>query len=281
MSYIYKITNTKNNKIYIGQTNRTVPIRWKQHKFRYKDGTSPLYEDMKKYGIESFIVETLQECDPEDRFDLETSYILHYNCMVPNGYNAVLNQNNGSEEMYLMCKSLWEEGKTVKQIGEELKLDPKRVGCYLKRVGITQEEIYERRGKKRGIDSSKAVIQYSPEGEFIQRYTSASEAGRSLGKRHSSIAKCCCGDLLTAYGYIWQYEDDDDIEELVLFIKNKKGKVGKRSKPIMCYDLNHNFIAEYESASAAGRSFGVAHSGIAYAARNGGIAYGYYWKYKE
>lgn len=41
------------------------------------------------------------------------------------------------------------------------------MGCYLKRVGITQEEIYERRGKKRGIDSSKAVIQYSPEGEFI------------------------------------------------------------------------------------------------------------------
>lgn len=30
----------------------------------------------------------------------------------------------------------------------------------------------------------------------------------------------------------------------------------------------------------AGRDFNVAHSGISYAARNGTMAYGYYWRYK-
>ena len=29
--YIYKITNRVNNKVYIGQTRRTIEIRWKQH----------------------------------------------------------------------------------------------------------------------------------------------------------------------------------------------------------------------------------------------------------
>ena len=31
MGYIYKITNTINNKVYIGQTTQTVETRWKQH----------------------------------------------------------------------------------------------------------------------------------------------------------------------------------------------------------------------------------------------------------
>ena len=31
MSFIYKITNLINNKIYIGLTTRTVENRWKEH----------------------------------------------------------------------------------------------------------------------------------------------------------------------------------------------------------------------------------------------------------
>lgn len=31
MGYIYKITNQINNKVYIGQTSRTIEKRWKDH----------------------------------------------------------------------------------------------------------------------------------------------------------------------------------------------------------------------------------------------------------
>ena len=31
MSYIYKITNIKNNKIYIGKTNNTIEKRFQEH----------------------------------------------------------------------------------------------------------------------------------------------------------------------------------------------------------------------------------------------------------
>ena len=53
MSYIYKITNLITNKSYIGETNRTVSIRWAQHKIRAKDvnNTEYLYNSIRKYGI--------------------------------------------------------------------------------------------------------------------------------------------------------------------------------------------------------------------------------------
>lgn len=31
MGFIYKITNNENGKVYIGQTVRTIPVRWREH----------------------------------------------------------------------------------------------------------------------------------------------------------------------------------------------------------------------------------------------------------
>lgn len=52
MAFIYKITNLITNKVYIGETNRTISIRWSQHKMRAKDEsyTEYLYLSMRKYG---------------------------------------------------------------------------------------------------------------------------------------------------------------------------------------------------------------------------------------
>lgn len=32
MSYIYKITNVLNGKVYIGKTSSTIEARWKEHR---------------------------------------------------------------------------------------------------------------------------------------------------------------------------------------------------------------------------------------------------------
>lgn len=55
--YIYLITNNINNRIYIGQTTTTVYTRWKDHKCASKNNikyTTPLYTDIRKFGINHF-----------------------------------------------------------------------------------------------------------------------------------------------------------------------------------------------------------------------------------
>lgn len=62
--YIYKITNTINNKIYIGQTN-DIKRRFREHKnLMYgKVGNKHLYSAIKKYGLDSFIFEIIEETE--------------------------------------------------------------------------------------------------------------------------------------------------------------------------------------------------------------------------
>ena len=52
MAFIYKITNSINNKSYIGKTNRTIQQRFQEHcRASQKEAVNnrPLYKAMKKY----------------------------------------------------------------------------------------------------------------------------------------------------------------------------------------------------------------------------------------
>ena len=67
MGYIYKITNSVNKKIYIGKTVRTVSVRFREHLDRADENyQSYLYNAIRKYGQENFIVETIEEVNDED-----------------------------------------------------------------------------------------------------------------------------------------------------------------------------------------------------------------------
>lgn len=281
MSIIYKITNKVNGKIYVGETNRTLKARWEQHLRRanQKNTTEYLYSAMRKYGIENFYIEEITQCKPEERFEVETSYIIKFNSLAPNGYNLVLSQNGPTPIMIETALQLWRDGLSIVGISNKLHMSPKTISFYLKTNGVNEKEIKDRRSKNVGKYSSKEVIRYDLEGNYIDEWSSASEAARKLGYNVASICKSCKGNIITYKNYIWQYKESDDIENIVLLTKTKK-KTGINQKTILCFDLNNNFIKEYPSASAAGREFNVAHTGIAYAARTGGIAYGHYWKYK-
>lgn len=92
MGFIYKITNTVNNKCYIGETVQIDPEkRWKKHissATTTKDCPA-LAGAMNKYGIDKFNFEILIICFDEDRFEYEKEYIMKYNSQRPNGYNIL------------------------------------------------------------------------------------------------------------------------------------------------------------------------------------------------
>lgn len=90
---IYKVTNLITNKVYIGQSI-DIKRRWWEHKSRaYEDGTNcynkPLYKSMRKYGLDNFTLEILEECPVESLNEKEAYYIQYYNCVTPNGYNIL------------------------------------------------------------------------------------------------------------------------------------------------------------------------------------------------
>ena len=92
MGYIYKITNTLNDKVYIGQTIKTVQKRFIQHKNNSnKEYFSQivLYKAFNKYGIENFICEEIEEV-PNDKLDEREKYWIEYYDSYFNGYNSTL-----------------------------------------------------------------------------------------------------------------------------------------------------------------------------------------------
>lgn len=85
---IYKITNQINGHSYIGLSTN-LEKRWAYHNSEYnqkREKTKVLYQAFKKYGIENFTFEVLEECKVSELSDKEVYYISLYNTY-KDGYN--------------------------------------------------------------------------------------------------------------------------------------------------------------------------------------------------
>lgn len=87
MTNIYVITNTINNKVYIGQTKRSVHTRFLEH---MRDPESGVYPDVVKYGKFVFTYNLLHICKSEFSDLWEHYYICKYNATDAEfGYNKI------------------------------------------------------------------------------------------------------------------------------------------------------------------------------------------------
>lgn len=92
---IYKITNTINNKVYIGQTIRSLSDRWKQH-CRQKN-ESLICRSIQKYGKENFTIEEIDGANSQSELNyLEEHHIYMNNSMSPIGYNLMTGGNHST-----------------------------------------------------------------------------------------------------------------------------------------------------------------------------------------
>ena len=204
MAYIYKIVNDINQKIYIGKTEFDIQKRFKTHcadAFRQRCGKRPLYDAMKKYGIEHFHIELIEETDkPEER---EIYWIEQYGSF-KNGYNATLGGEGKRYLDYDLIYQMWQTGKNIDEISRLLNYDSNQVSKALTTYNISHLEKI-----KRGRQSfSKPVQQINKDtGEIIAIYPSISDAARALGdlRKNAHISKVCEGVRETAYGFKWSY----------------------------------------------------------------------------
>ena len=58
----------------------------------------------------------------------------------------------------------------------------------------------------------KPVLQFSKTGEFIKKWESAIQIKNELGFDNSEIGKCCRGERKSRYGFIWRYEEINELK---------------------------------------------------------------------
>ena len=98
MTTIYKIINNINGKLYIGKTIN-LKQRWYKHCYLARKGEikKHLYAAMRKYGIDNFSIETIEECDDDLADEHEKYWIRYYNTTdKDNGYNCTFGGEGGN-----------------------------------------------------------------------------------------------------------------------------------------------------------------------------------------
>lgn len=91
---IYKIRCLINGKIYIGRTSGPLELRWSVHRNAIRLPSlmnNPLYSDMRKFGVNNFIIEELESYDSrtgDKKISIMEKYWMYkLNTLSPNGYN--------------------------------------------------------------------------------------------------------------------------------------------------------------------------------------------------
>ena len=94
--HIYKITNTINNKMYIGQTIQKNPkMRWYDHCARTRGGqNNHLYNSMRLYGVENFVWEVIDSANNLDELNLKEQHWLDEYRKITEVYNLREAGNN-------------------------------------------------------------------------------------------------------------------------------------------------------------------------------------------
>lgn len=112
MYTIYKISNTINDKIYIGQTRQLLKTRMNGHKKAH----TLIGMAIRKYGVQNFSIECIDTAESNEQALIkEKYYIDKFNCHYPNGYNGVQNHSNNinSTHIYITLSKEFVENSDV------------------------------------------------------------------------------------------------------------------------------------------------------------------------
>lgn len=213
MAYIYKITNDINGKIYIGATEFSIEKRFEEHRresFRASKIHRPLYEAIKKYGIEHFHVEQIEETDsPKTR----EQYWIEYYGSFTDGYNATMGGAGRRFIDYDEVIKVYKETNCIKQTSILLGIDQRHTAIIIRAMGVctlsSSEVIVEKYGK--------VTDMLTLDGKYIKSFPSTNAAAeymiennltkckKTTIKQH--ITEVCTGRRKTAAKYRWAYKE--------------------------------------------------------------------------
>lgn len=211
MSYVYKIINDVNGKMYIGQTSRTIAERFEEHRKEVNQKRSigrPLYDAIRMYGIEHFHIETIEETDyPKER---EVYWIEYYGTF-RNGYNVTFGGDGKWYIDYDLVVETYKQTMSMIDTANLLGICPDSVDHILK---IKEEQ---RKSSSAIITDkyAKKINMLDLNNTYIRTFASAYDAARYLIENgltncklttiKTHIAEVCKGKRKSAAGFRWSY----------------------------------------------------------------------------
>ena len=216
MSYIYKITNNINDKVYIGKTNFPLEKRFKEHlhdAFTKSKEQRPLYNAIRKYGAEHFAIELIEECPTTQAPERESYWIGYYK-----GYEEGYNATKGGDGKLLFNH---EDIAADLRLTKNLKETAEKFGCSKDLVYyISKEYDIKYTVSNSGyvnVNFPKKIKQKNLCGEDIQIFDSIQKAAEWLLENNyltiinsgvrSHIAEAANKKRKTAYQFQWEYID--------------------------------------------------------------------------
>jgi group I intron endonuclease len=184
ISGIYKITNTINNKVYIGKATK-LSARIGSHKYllrKNKHNNNYLLNAWNKYGEESFTFTIIEKCERFLLPEKEAYWVSFYNSN---------DQNFGYNLMVVGRKNHHHSDETKKKMSDA-KLGKKNTAEHNRNCTLTKY---------------KTVLQFDKQGNFIKEWLGASYVRDVLGYPQSNITAVCNGLRKTARGFIWKYKN--------------------------------------------------------------------------
>lgn len=200
IAYIYKITNVKNDMIYIGQTCTSIEERFRGHQKSAKSKTknhdcSPLYRDMKDFGIENFKVEQIDYCLEHNKFAMELHWIRHFSEKGIALYNIVGTEKNISRTQRIANKRL---ANNATYTSEEFRYNMSKV------TRGENNGMYGKKGAK--AVNGQPVYAFNEKGELQHEFVSVREALAFLKlKGHAQLVEAC-KDGTEYKGFYWKKE---------------------------------------------------------------------------
>lgn len=185
--WIYKITNIKNNKVYIGQTIR--PIEQRFHRY-LNDALNNVIDThfaraIRKYGKENFIIEQIDTAQNQDELNKKEQYWIKYYNSVGNGYNET--------DAISKCGGNTYQSKTE----EEMKVIKEKIG----QTKIGAKNPMARKIKRTNIITNEVDI-------FDTVISCAKDCGIQNGK--TSITNRLNGQIKSPYKKTWIFEYYDE-----------------------------------------------------------------------
>lgn len=238
--FVYLIYNNINNKVYIGETIRSINKRFKEHIYEANKKSSDkvfyLYRAIRKYGLEHFFIKEISRITGTNRKlvkqeiqKLEKEFICKYDSF-NNGYNS----NSGG-------LSPNEISVETRNLQSKIKLENPNTNIILNKARETSIE-----------NRQCSVICYNYEtAEIINKFISIKEAAKYYNIDSSGITKVCNNKLnylgkLDNIKLTWRYEDNPYIMKYV----------------IAAYDDNEKLIQKFMTIKDASIKFNVDSSSI-------------------